>query len=150
MTRSFVPLPRFAALSAVIALFASPISINAAQTPVPSPAGDAPAPTVVLNAAAFARLAKLTQPDVAPSPTPDVRDRQGPQRLESLPHSPMATVRRADAAIAKPPVRSRSVGQKVMLGLMVAGIIAGALAISLYTGADFDQMVEGLLVWVSK
>ena len=145
MTHGFARLRQFGALSAVIALFTSPIA--SAQAPVPAPTGDAPS-TIVLNAAAFARLVKVTPPDAGSAP--HERNANAPARLESLPHSPMVTARRADAAAAKPPARSRSTGQKVVVVLAVVGMIAGALAISIYTGADFDQMLEGLFQWASK
>jgi hypothetical protein len=143
MTRGFAPFGRIAAMAAAIALFAAPMA--AAQTPAPAQAGDPPAPTVLLSAGAFARLAKAAQQDLAPVPVvPNA------PRLAGLPHNPTASARRADASRPEPPKSSRTVGQKIVITLGVVGILAGAMAIAAYTGAEFGDVLEGLFALMSR
>ena len=114
MTCSFVPLPRIAALSVAVTLFAAPIA--SAQSPEAATPSAAPANAALLSPAAFARLLQ-PPPDVAPAPVVKV-----PPRLD-LRRSPTTAVAREARAMAAKAPQQKSWASRHKT--MITGIIVG-------------------------
>jgi hypothetical protein len=113
MTRTFVPLRRIAALSVAITLFATPIA--AAQSPESAPPISAPANTVLLSSAAFARLIQVP---------PD------PPRLDLFRQATAVMARQAQPAPTKAPERSWASRHKwaIIVPAVFGGVILGFFA----------------------
>jgi hypothetical protein len=134
MTRTFVPLRRIAALSVALTLFAAPIA--AAQSPETAPPPiAAPANTVLLSSAAFARLVQPPPADVAPAPV--VAD---PPRTNLLRPVVAARARVAPAAPAPAPQRRSWVARHKVATVILIGVGAffGVVALC-YAGACGDD-----------
>lgn len=143
MTFRFVPLRRIAALSAAIALFASPLA--AAQAPAPVSPGDQPANTGLLSPAAFARLVQGPRAGVVPAPV--AKDRPP---VDLLRQTTAAMARPAAALSPQPPRSSGGWGKKTVGVLFVVGVVVGLLAVSYYTGADFQDLFNAFGDWAGK
>jgi hypothetical protein len=118
MTRTLVPLRRIAALSVAITLFSAPIA--AAQSPKTAPPPiAAPANTVLLSSAAFARLVQPPPADVARAPVV-----KAPPRLDLLRQGIAATARQAPAGSTQAPPQ-KSWASRHKTALIVWSVIAG-------------------------
>jgi hypothetical protein len=130
-TRTFVPLPRIAALSAAITLFAA--SLASAQSPIAAPSVMAPANTALLSSAAFARLIQPPPADVAPAPVVE-----GPARPTLLRQATAAMARQAQKTSA-PAAKERrwAARHKTITAIIIgASVFFGAVLLALTYGDD--------------
>lgn len=118
MTRSYLPLPRLAALSVAITLGVSPIA-SAQAVNVGAPV-TAPAAPVFLSPAAFARLVQPAQIGEAPHKVAG-----DPRRSSLLRSVAVAIVRQAQTAPAAAPQRSWVARHKVAVVLIGVAAVAG-------------------------
>jgi hypothetical protein len=111
-----------AALSVAITLFAAPIA--SAQSPEAAAPAMATANTALLSPVAFARLVK--QPPEEAAPAPVVKDAP---RLDLLRYGTTAMVRQAQ--VSTPASQQKSSASHHKKAIIVAGVIAGAVALGL-------------------
>ena len=138
MTRDFLKLRRIAAMSAAIALIASPAAW--AQAPA-SATPDAPSANgSLLSPAAFARLAGGPWKGDAPVPAP-----QASPRTDLLRQGTAAATSQARAVRAPTtPQSSGGWGTKTVAAVIIVGSVVGVLAASYYTGVDFTPFLNFL------